>query len=192
MKRIEKKSFLTKRRIALIVPAILLLVGGGIALAYTTKNWPFNEPATYDKSSDNTVDTKEEGNGTTSGVTTQNPTTPSSEDKTAQAGNPVNQAAAPEIPKIIMSEGIQSGDSIRVSATLNNASNGKCILRLEKTGYSSIVKEAPVVVAPSNYACDGFRVPRSELPVGGQWSAIVTHELSGKNSTSERKAFNVQ
>lgn len=194
MKSIEKKSFLTKRKVAIIVPVILVLVGSGIALAYTTKNWPFSEPATYDKSSDSTVDTKEDGNVTSSNdkkdSDDQNPVTPTSEDKTIQTGNEVDQTNAPEIANITRAE--QSGSGIRVSATFNSASNGKCVLRLEKSGYSSIVKEASIVVGPSYYACNGFRVPRSELPVGGEWSAIVTHELGGKSSTSERKTFNVQ
>jgi len=191
----RKKSVLTKRRLAIIIPAFLIIIGGGIAWAYSTHNWPFGSPQTANNP-DNTVDTKEEYNNKNSDIdnqeetTTQTPPPAATDDKTSQTDNTVNQANAPETPNITRAE--QSGSSIRVSAIFNNASNGKCVLRLEKAGSSSIVKEALIIVGPSYYVCNGFQVPRTELSTGGEWSAIVTHELNGKSSTSERKTFNVQ
>jgi len=192
--RKRKKSILTKRRLAIIIPAFLIIVGSGMAWAYSTNNWPFGSPQSVNK--DNTVDTKEEYNNKDSSINNQEETTPqtspstTTEGKTSQTNNTVNQANTPETPNITRAE--QSGNSIRVSAIFNNASNGKCVLRLEKAGSSSIVKEALIIVGPSYYACNGFLVPKTELSTGGEWSAIVTHELDGKSSTSERKTFNVQ
>lgn len=83
------------------------------------------------------------------------------------------------------------GDYIRVSAIFSKPSSGKCILKFEQTGQTKLQKEAPIVVGPSYYVCNGFRVPASELPAKGKWNIIVIHELNGKTARSN-KEINVQ
>lgn len=201
MKSIKKNKLSTRRKLAIVIPsALVLLTCGALAFAYTADYWPFDQQS---KSNNEAfVDTKEEYNDknnqpsrtdnnqtdTSSEQTPQQPTP--SEDKTVQTGNTVDQSGVPEVLNITRAE--QSGSSIRVSAILSNASNGKCILSLEKTGQASIVKEAPVIIGPSYYTCSGFQIPRSELPTAGQWTAIVLHDINGKRSASERRVINVQ
>jgi hypothetical protein len=200
MKSIKRNNANKRRKLAIMIPlGIVVLVGGALTAAYATQTWPFNKQSEsrdealvdtkeeYNKGDDQNMNTEEASTDTPNGQSAQ--PTPA-EDKTVQTANPVDQSTTPEVPNITRAE--QSGSSIRISAIFNSASNGKCILSLEKAGQASVVKEAPIIVGPSYYTCSGFQVPRAELAVNGQWSAIILHDINGKRSASERRIINVQ
>jgi len=107
-----------------------------------------------------------------------------------QSGSDSSPGEQPEKPSITRAE--QSGSNIRVSAILTNASSGTCLLTLRKNGAADITKTVPITVGPSYYTCNGFLVPRSEIPSGGEWQATVTHQLNGKSTTSDTKTITVQ
>jgi len=90
----------------------------------------------------------------------------------------------PEKPNITRAE--QSSNTIKVVAFLQQASSGKCELRLSKSGQSTISRTTSIVTGPSYYVCS-FNVPRSDLPGSGQWNAVVVHRIgsASTNSTTE-------
>lgn len=95
--------------------------------------------------------------------------------------------SAPEKPSVTRAE--QSGDAVRVSAILSEPSNGTCTLML-KNGSHTVEKSAAVIVGPSYYTCNGFRVPVSELG-SGNWTATVMHTQNGSSTTSDRKTITI-
>lgn len=101
-----------------------------------------------------------------------------------------DQSIPPEKPAITRAE--QSGDYIRISAIFTKISTGTCALTLEKVGSSTISKSASIIVGPSYYTCNGFKVSRTELPSSGEWTAKITHQLDSKTTVSDTKTIIVQ
>lgn len=95
-----------------------------------------------------------------------------------------------EAPNITRAE--QTGAFIRVSAIFSKPSSGKCLLKIQRAGFNSINKEAQIIIGPSYYVCNGFRVPVADLPAKGVWDVIVVHEAEGKTVNSEKKRINVK
>lgn len=100
-----------------------------------------------------------------------------------------NSGTPPEKPNLTRAE--QSGDDIRIAATFSDASSGNCRLLMSKEGYQDIERTVKIIVAPNYYTCNGFRIPRSEMPVGGQWQVRVIHEQDGRSTSSDEKTITV-
>lgn len=94
-----------------------------------------------------------------------------------------------EVPNVTRAE--QTGDFIRVSALFSKPSSGRCILKIQRPGANTISREAQIIVGPSYYVCNGFRIPVADLPSKGAWDIIVVHEAEGKTANSEKKRINV-
>ncbi len=110
-------------------------------------------------------------------------------EKITRTSDRSSNTGSPEAPTITRAE--QVGDTIRISAMLNKPSSGRCVLKLSQTGSATIQKDVSVVVGPSYYICNGFRIPRSEFPVGGTWNILVVHQLGGQSSSSDGSTINV-
>lgn len=183
----SRKQFFTRRKLV-IGGLLILIILVGICFYMYQQNKNYNEQqlSTVEK---NYVSNEDKKKSTDSSSQNKSSTTPSSDEKTIPSNATVDSGAVPEKPNITRAE--QSGDSIRVSAIFTQATNGKCILKLEKNG-STITKEADIIIGASYYTCNGFRIPRSEIPTSGEWQASVTHSLNGKTSDTEVKIINVQ
>lgn len=191
--KIQKKS---KKKIIIILSVILVIILSSVAFASINHIGPFEENTkekvrqNKDKikikkekqQSDNPNDADQQASSDTSLDNPGPKTTPTEE--------PINPSTPPEVPLVTRAE--QSGDYIRVAGVLKSPSNGTCTLRLEKAGHSPLIKQASVVLGPSYYTCDGFRIAKSELPSLGSWTASITHTLNNQSSISELKTINVQ
>lgn len=190
---------MNKRTLVSVIVIALLAAGGGYALwqqqgapdlidtvsrngngdSITEDTEKESDPGRVTK--DQVVDNNSSGNTSTEpGNTTQDDTS----DETT------SDQPAPEKPEVTRAE--QSGDNIRVSAIFNKQSNGKCTLRLKKSGYNDVTRTVDIITGPSYYACDGFRVPVSELPAKGTWQATVVHKLNGRSAASDTHSIKVE
>lgn len=183
------------RRIVLAVIAVMLLaVGAGYAL------WQDNQPDLAE--TEQTAETNQPNGGRiTEDQVEQDDTDPppsppepnDPNDKVIVAPSPTDDdstangsgnIAAPQI-----SRAEQSGNDIRVAASFDTATSGSCELRLERRGAKTVTKTVEIIVGSSYYACNGFRVPVSELSASGEWSARVIHKLNGRSASSSTKKF---
>ena len=187
MKALSYKKSISKRRKIIIFAVILaLIVAGGAGTYYYMNRGGDPESEKLKTVENNYVDSKDlKNNQDSSGSSSSQ-----HGEKVTSSNTNVDSEASPEKPNITRAE--QTGEYVRVSVVLTQASNGRCTLKLEKNGYSTLTKEVPVIIASTYYTCNGFRVPRSELPVGGEWVATVEHYLNGKKSSSDRRMINVQ
>lgn len=191
------------RKKKLIIAIIAFaLIGGGIAYALSQAG--DGQPRSNEELTESIDDTStvrpEQAQGTDGAPDGSNPDggpglpqKPSGGDGGGQLGGtppqPQPNAPKPEQPRVTRAE--QSGAEIRVTALLKQSSNGTCELRLSKAGQATISQRTNIVIGPSYYAC-GFRIPRGELPAGGQWQAVVLHYQGGGVSRSETKQFQVE
>lgn len=117
---------------------------------------------------------------------------PSGEDKvitpTVQEGSGEDR---PEKPLITRATQTANG-SVRISATLANASDGTCGLQLKKDGAPTVERSVRIIVGPFYYTCDGFLIPRADIPQGGSWSATIIHNLNGGSVSSDAVSINVE
>lgn len=67
----------------------------------------------------------------------------------------------------------QNATSVSVRAIVNTATSGTCTLKLQKSGQADIVQTAPIAQVTSYYACQGFNVPKNQIPAKGQWTVAV-------------------
>ncbi|MBI2798430.1 hypothetical protein HYX70_04020 [Candidatus Saccharibacteria bacterium] len=67
----------------------------------------------------------------------------------------------------------QNATTVMVRAMVNNATTGTCTLKLQKTGQADITQTAPIARVTSYYACQGFNVPKSQIPINGEWTVTV-------------------
>lgn len=183
MKISSKKPFLKRKKVLVFIFVIFVLAISGVAAFALQSNDNMDSDPSSGKAKPEKTEKKEKAKQE---VVSSN----DEQEKDAvriESSTPSSNSV--ETPNITRAE--QVGDLIRVSAIFNNPSSGKCVLRFEKSGQATLQKEAPVVIGPSYYACNGFRVPVSELPSKGKWSIIVIHELNGKSARSN-KEINVQ
>ncbi len=96
--------------------------------------------------------------------------------------------AAIEVPKIERAS--QSGDTVKVVASFQKASQGKCEARFQRA--SGVVKRTTgIVLGPAYYSCS-FSIPTAEFPSSGSWSLSLSH-LSGTSvSTAPIQTLSVQ
>lgn len=170
------------KKLLIIIVVVSLLAIAVIAWFFLKPN-TITAPSTLPKSQeDNYVD---DGNqpltdgkpGTEDKVIT--PTTPPS----SESGN---------IEKPTITRAEQNGDFIRISVVLTDASSGTCVVSLSKSGESTLEKSARIVVGPSYYTCDGFRIPRSELGASGEWQVVVSHTYNDQRSDSDKKTITIR
>ncbi len=90
----------------------------------------------------------------------------------------------PEVPQVTRAE-ISNG-TLRVSAILASSSTGTCELIVEQDGEEISKTSAPVVVGPSYFTCDGFRLSADKFGADGSLTIRVTHTLNGSSSSTER------
>lgn len=181
------KSIATSKKSSRTVLFLVLSLGivaviGVLYYLYFIKSSDFNNPIT-----DNVVTNKDQSL-TTGDSSNKGPGKTIVPAKPSQDEN--NNSNAPEKPQITRAEQTANG-SIRIAATLSNASTGDCLLTLSQ-GAQTIKKTASIIVGPSYYTCDGFLVSRSELPSGGEWQATVYHERDGASTASDTKVINVE
>ena len=179
--KIKNRSMTKKRKFIIVILLFVFLAGltGGI--------WAFSK----------NTSNNEQGNPKNN--PTKNKRTSSSEDNNTKDSHakvvlPDTSSGASqtilEKPNITRTE--QTGDFIRVSAIFSEASTGNCRLKMTQAGQSPIESVVNIVVGPSYYVCNGFRVPLAELSSNGAWRIIVVHELDGRTSNSEERIINVQ
>lgn len=178
----RKKPFYKRKKFFVIVLIIIALLAAVSVYALNTtneqeKDTPSRTSSHQDK--DSSPSKKKQEKEAEKPATTDN-----DQSKDAIQAEDVEPSGADiEAPNITRAE--QTGDFIRVSALFSNPSSGSCTLKFEQTGQQTIQTEAPIVVGPSYYTCNGFRVPVSQFPSKGAWNITVTHNLNGKSASSK-------
>ncbi len=183
--KIKNRKKLSKKKLALLIACLLLLGSVGGYIAYSVNKTADNNKK-LSTVEDNQVEDEEQ------------PLVDDYEDSTNSSGkekvlqpSASSRSAQNSLEKPNITRAEQTGDFIRVSAIFSQSSSGRCILKISKVGQPTIQKEVSIVVGPSYYACNGFRVPRTEIPSAGKWDIIVVHELNGEAVNSDRKTINV-
>ncbi len=174
----SKKPFYKRKKVVALFLIIFVIITGATVFALRSNDNKSTNPSSG-KAKPEKTEKKES-------VKQESVASDSEQEKEAvRVSDSVASSDSIEAPNITRAE--QIGDFIRVSAIFNNPSNGKCILKFEQAGQTRLQKEAPVVIGPSYYACNGFRVPRSELPNSGGWNIIIIHELNGKTARASKE-----
>ncbi len=89
----------------------------------------------------------------------------------------------PEKPAIERAGG---DPTITVVASFKEASTGYCELKLSKAGQTTLTYKSNIVIGTTYYTCS-FKVPRSDLPAGSPWKAVIVHHIGdGQTSSDER------
>lgn len=175
-------SIMKNKKIVVLVLILFTALAAGSVYGWMRYTAEQNEQAAINNpSTDNIVEDKDQSltDGQSSGEDKVIAPTPSSPSDTA-----------PEKPTITRAE--VSGDYIRISATFTQPSSGECVAVLEKSGATTVTKTASIIVGPSYYTCNGFRIPRSELSQSGTWVVSVIHRANNQESTSEKRNIEVQ
>ena len=185
----RKKPFYKRKKFLVIVLIVITLLAAASVYALNTTNEQENDKpsktSSYQNKDNSSSSKKKQEKEAGKPVATD-----SSQNKDAIQAETVEPSGADiEAPNITRAE--QTGDFIRVSALFSNPSNGSCTLKFEQTGQQTVQVEAPIVVGPSYYTCNGFRVPVSQFPSKGQWNLTLTHNLNGKTASS-KGTVNVQ
>lgn len=181
------QSSIKNKKIPLIISIIVLLIGIsaiGVYIMLQPTSEADKPPITVEN---NYVEDKDQPLINQPSQNDQNAT---DEDKIIAPSPQSSNGSDLEKPNISRAD-ITRGD-IRVVATFTMPSSGTCELLLEKQGYATIVKQAKVVVAPSYYTCNGFRVPITELPSKGEWQAKIIHKQDSSSIESDIKIINVE
>lgn len=183
--KISRKSNSKKRIFVAALGTLLVVLAGYFGYLYfnsSKQTTPSNDQA-ISKQPDTT-------NNTQSDSSSDNPTEDSESETqdSSETSKPVVEPKSTETkkndniatPTILSATQTDSGH-VRVSASFTETANGTCQLTLKKAGESTITKTAEIIVVPSGYACDGFKV---SVPSEGGWSATVTHIYKGSMSQS--------
>lgn len=184
--RSQKKPLI----IALVVFLVVLAAGVGAYSLYdknTSDNNSSKDSTSRDSSSDSTDDAPSGDNEDSALPNKQQPSDDTSPD-TDTTGDPATDlpdddtpVAQIETPSIERAS--QSGNSIRIVATLQQNSSGSCNASLTRAGSSTVKVSSTVVVGPSYYTCS-FSIPSSRFDAAGDWNLQVSHVRGSSVATS--------
>lgn len=193
MQAIKQRKF---SRRSTIIALIVIVAAGGIAFAiWQNTSAPSNDELTQstDQTSavkpDQIKDKSKDGDDTNAPL----PQKPPYQDHSASDHTSSQSSGGeiePEQPRVTRAEQDSNG-AIRVAALFQQQSSGNCELHLTRPGQPTISRKANIVTGPSYYAC-GFTVPRSELPAGGTWNAVVLHHIGNASTPSDANAIQVE
>lgn len=188
MKMKIKKSGKKKITVNSLLLGIVLVFGGLVYMLYAqspSKN-------SYEKTSDSP--SSEQGRSQYDDKDTPNSILPQKSETNGTASNndeinadrPTQKVEQPRIERAQ-----QSGNNIKIVASLQKASRGSCEVRLQKAGGTLVVKRTTkVVVGPTYYACS-FSIPLSEVPSSGSWNITVSHVIGEAISVAPVQAITV-
>lgn len=168
------------RKKLLFGTVIVLLFFGGVAYAL----WFKDDPA------QNQINTEDTGgpplSATDAQEGTQEQPLPS---KPGASGSSENNTKG---VNVTISHLSQDEVTVYVRAFVEGATGGTCTLKLEKGGYSSVQKTAPIAAIGETFTCQGFNIAKSDIPAKGTWSVKVSFAGNNKTGTSETKNINIQ
>ena len=99
----------------------------------------------------------------------------------ANSGNPTNSAT------ISIGSLSQDASNVYVSAIVEGQTTGTCTVRFT-SGSQTVIKTAPLGLVTNYYACQGFTVPKTELPTKGLWDVkieFINGSTTGSTSTQK-------
>lgn len=122
---------------------------------------------------------------------TDNAQTSSSKDDVAhQPANPQGkpEPSQPTTPvSATITQALQDNATVTIRALVNGTNNGTCQLTLSQSGQTSITRSAAVGVQANYAICQGFDLPTSDFPTGGNWTlSLVIQTSSGVSSPAQR------
>lgn len=181
LKQTNTKKRFTKKVVLISIAAVLVL-GGGVAVAYQKITEDDKPPE---------VTTPVDTPGFTDEALTDDEKQALIE-RNEQRVNPTPTEGKRAVTPVITSA-IQSGSEITVSAYVSGIveEGGKCILTATK-GSLSVTKTVNGVVNATTTNCPPFILNTSEFPETGDWSATVTYDSANASGVSQSKAFTVK
>lgn len=178
----DKKTRLSKKRIFILLAALLLTVGTMLTAWYFFFRTPSIQETNRRETThtDNTSAVKEEqvdGN-----VSDKNSHLPN---KSGENDQPINTntdtpSSPPEKPRIERASG---NTTIRVVATLQQSSDGFCELVLSNGGATK-TQRTQVTIGSSYYVCS-FDIPRDSLHPSEGWTITVVHQIGNTRTASD-------
>ncbi len=177
----QKNKSTTKKPLLVVFLVLLLVIGAGVAFAYSKNLWPFSK-ISVDRSTTTTpriTDTQNQSSQKSEQSTPPVPEDPSKKSPEQHEGDNPNSAAS--IWGVInYSQVINNTLSIRVTID-QHLSSGNCTLRLSK-GSTTVTQQAEIVTNPSSSTCKGFDIPVSQLEKG-EWNIDVNVTADNKSGT---------
>ena len=163
--------------IAAIIIVFLLIVSGTLV-------WHLNNPnkrQTEEIDRTSSVQQEQADKNTTSSESTL-PSKTSTNDDTATHSGTATPTSPPEQPNLLRADG---GNTVKVVATFQQASNGYCQLLMTKSGSPSFTQETNVTIGTNYYSCS-FSILASSL-TSGQWSLKVVHHIGESKTSSDTR-----
>jgi hypothetical protein len=180
-----------RKNLLLTIAGIGLLAVSGIsAYAITSHNdadKPPSEVTTELQTKDEATGTKENPAPTTElPQKIQTPPEATPGDATSDS----DTVSRPSVETPLIERASQSGDSLKVVASLQKASSGSCQLNIQRHDTASITRTTSIVTGPSYYTCS-FAVPVSDIPADGDWNVTILHNVDNNVASSDTKLVTI-
>ena len=193
-KRSNKFMKIKKQRknfILIIAGVSLLAIAGVSAYALTSQNNTNDETSSESvpelQNKDDAIGTKSDPAPTSElPPKTQTPPEATPGDVTSDS----DTVSRPSVESPRIERASQSGDNLKVVASLQKSSSGSCQLNIERQGTASITRTASVVTGPSYYTCS-FAVPVSDIPASGDWNVTIVHNIDNAVASSDTKLVTI-
>lgn len=180
------------KRILLLTLVIVLLAGGIVFVVWSDMLTNNKEEGTIEEArNDNESETGHVDKHQASDNEDSSNNNGNNDEGNGNKNSNSTDSEHPPIEKPNITRAEQSGNHVRISAIFNASSNGKCKVVLNKSGYENFEETVNVVVGPSYYTCDGFRIPISDLPAKGEWTASVVHLLNDQSRESDKETITI-
>lgn len=189
MKSIKKATH-RKRTLVIILAVLVVIAGSYTAFAAVSKTGPF-APAPVANNSDSTNydpptdEQKEAGDKTSDEAKTNDPTT-EQPTPTKPTDNTAPDTPSGSTVDVTMNMGGNTS-VFQLRAQIQSLKSGTCTLTM-KMGEKTVKKTAPTQAMSSYSTCQGFNIPRSELPAG-TWHVTLSFKgssnVTGKTTATK-------
>ncbi|MEX0668708.1 MAG: hypothetical protein WD061_03165 [Candidatus Saccharimonadales bacterium] len=175
----------------IIATILILALAGGIAFAM----WQTNDQADNGRSLPSPEDVQEDSEEpiTEADERNRNNGDSSEQEDSDTSSNDSSDSDNRQIVIPTMTNWSWDNDNnaATIRAYVDGVSSGTCRVVLEKSGYTSIAREAPLALQGSIYVCQGFNIEGSAFPAGGQWSVYVEFSSDTHKGSSIVETLNV-
>lgn len=182
IRKTNKSRFFSKK--VIIGASLFLIVAASVTSFWLWKKGQADEVSRGEQAAQQAGNFVDEG-----AKDTEDTVTPNSVDKViAPGGEAITDS--PEKPTVTIRA---SGDThIRITAAFDKPSNGTCRLVMKHAGHTPIERTSQIIVYPSYYTCNGFRVAKTDFPATGTWQVYVIHEQNGKSTESDKEMVTIE
>ena len=183
--------------IPLILLAVLVLLAGAAALAYTQQWWPF---ATQESSIVDGVDygppTEEEVQNSQNAkkdILEEDETTQDgSGDSTSESGNENSTTLKTVSIGISYADVLEDNVEVRAFVIGVIEGTGTCTATLTRPGSQPVVKSSKAFIDASTSQCEPILIPLSTFDQSGEWALVVSYKSPTSTGESEKTIINIR